>query len=327
VTSLQSVEHFYLDSCLAPIASYLALPNLTDLFINRPGELWIETIGSPPRRVEAPDLTSSVLNRLARQIAAVSAQGISRENPLLSASLPTGERVQIVLPPATRGDIAFAFRKHVMTDLGLDDYHAAGAFDASVIGRKTQEMYAEENGAPIESGLDVVRRAVRTKRNILISGGTSSGKTTYLNALLREAAPHERLIAIEDTPELRLVHDNAVGLITPRGVMGETHVTAEDLLIASLRMRPDRILLGEIRGKEAMTFLRAINTGHPGSMATIHADSPARAIDQLAILVMQQGTKMSWEDVTTYVKRSIGLVVHLTYDMGVRRIDEIAFIS
>ena len=154
-------------------------------------------------------------------------------------------------------------------------------------------------------------------------GGTSTGKTTFLNALLLEVPASERLILIEDTPELQLVHANAVGLLAARGTLGEAEVTAEDLLIASLRMRPDRIILGEMRGKEALTFLRAVNTGHPGSLSTIHADSPERAIDQLALLVLQAGTRMAWDDIVRYVRRSLDVVVQLKREAGRRVIDRV----
>ena len=132
----------------------------------------------------------------------------------------------------------------------------------------------------------LLAEAVRARKNIIVAGGTSSGKTTFLNALLAEIPREERLLTIEDTEELRIEHPNAVGLIAARGRLAEADVSAEDLLIAALRMRPDRIILGELRGAEAFTFLRAVNTGHPGSMTTIHADTPQRAIEQLALLVV-----------------------------------------
>ena len=173
----------------------------------------------------------------------------------------------------------------------------------------------------------MLRQAVLERRNVLVSGGTASGKTTFLNTLLREVPREERLVLIEDTPELQLEHPNAVGLIAVRGAQGEAEVSAEDLLTAALRMRPDRIVLGEVRGGEAISFLRAINTGHPGSMSSIHADSPLRAIDQLALLVMQAGTRMGWDDVVGYVRRSIDLVVQLEYRAGQRRIAQIQAIG
>lgn len=310
----------YLDSYLAPLAPFLSRSDVTDIFINRPGEVWIESLGGVIDRVNLPALTGPVLARLARQVAAANAQGINREHPLLAGALPDGSRIQIALPPATRGEIAIAVRKHVSAGMSLDDYEAAGAFDMA-IARAGKAGEPEGEQASLGTSVkDTLRAAVRARKNILISGGTSSGKTTFLNALLREVPADERLILIEDTPELQLVHANAIGLLAARGSLGEADVAAEDLLIAALRMRPDRIILGEIRGKEAMTFLRAVNTGHPGSLSTIHADSPERAIDQLALLVLQAGTQMAWDDVVRYVRRSLDVIVQLTRENGRRSI-------
>ena len=320
-------QNIYLESYLAPLAPYLARPEVTDIYVNKPGELWLETLGNPPERFDAPELTGSVLARLVRQIAAVSSQGVNREHPLLAASLPTGERVQVVIPPATRGEIALALRKHVVAGLALEDYGKSGALANTAVVSATE---AEALAAPLDTTKDpiaLLREAVRGRRNILVSGGTSSGKTTFLNALLREIPRGERLLLIEDTPELQLVHDNAVGLVAARGSLGEAEVSAEDLLIASLRMRPDRIILGEIRGSEAVTFLRAVNTGHPGSLSTIHADSPLRAIDQLALLVLQTGTRMAWDDVVKYVRRSLDIIVQLTRTGGIREIAQIMVVD
>ncbi|WP_157081317.1 P-type DNA transfer ATPase VirB11 [Novosphingobium naphthalenivorans] len=312
----------YLGSYLEPLAPFLTRADVTDIYVNRPGEVWIEAIGGVPERIEVPALTARSLARLARQIAAMNAQGISREHPLLSGSLPDGSRVQIVLPPATRGEMALAVRRHVSAGLSLQDYHEAGAFAETQSGhaRQTDAGQVEIDG---ETVTDILRQAVLGHRNILISGGTSTGKTTFLNALLREVPANERLILIEDTAELQLSHENAVGLLAARGSSGEADVSAEDLLIASLRMRPDRIILGEMRGREALTFLRAVNTGHPGSMSTIHADTPERAVDQLALLVLQAGANMKWDDVVRYVMRSVDVIVQLKRENGTRKIEQV----
>jgi type IV secretion system protein VirB11 len=312
-------QNIYLESYLGVLAPWLERPGLTDIYINRPGELWFELLGSPPQRCEVPELTAELLARMVRQIAAVTAQGINREHPLLSASLPDGTRVQAVIPPATRGEIALAFRKHVAVGLGLDDYRAYGA-TAETLEVKPCERTATTQHVTDDDIISMLRDAVRNKRNILVSGGTSSGKTTFVNALLRDIPADERLILIEDTPELQIEHQNAVGLIATRGELGEAEVSAADLLIASLRMRPDRIILGEIRGSEAVTFLRAVNTGHPGSISTVHADSPERAVDQLALLVMETGTRMGWDDVTRYVRNSLEFIVQLQRVDGTRTI-------
>lgn len=322
---MTSAESVYLDSYLAPLSHLLMRPDITDLYINRPGEVWIECLGGGIERQEAPQLTARVLERFARQIAALSSQGVSREHPLLAAALPDGSRVQVVLPPATRGAAAFAIRKHVAAGMTLDDYVQNDAFRETQIGGGPAPSVKDE--AENQSSHDIaalLREAVRAKRNILISGGTSSGKTTFLNALLNEVPRTERLIVIEDTPELKIDHPNAVGLLAVRGHLGEANVSAEDLLIASLRMRPDRIILGEIRGSEALTFLRAINTGHPGSISTIHADSPERAFDQLSLLVLQAGSKLAWNDVQTYIRRSLDIVVQLSRQDGKRKVSWIS---
>lgn len=307
----------WLEACLAPLGHLLASQDVTDIHINRPGEVWVEALGAGPRLELVPELSDAWLQRLARQIAAHSAQGVSREHPLLAAALPTGERVQVILPPATRGHVAFSLRKHLPIPRELGD------FAASPLAPPDQSALSFADGVADSDTVALLRRAVREKRNILISGGTSSGKTTFLNALMREISPDERLIAIEDTPELQIGHANALGLIAVRGQLGEAAVTAEDLLTASLRMRPDRIMLGEVRGPEAMTFLRAINTGHPGSMCTIHADSPEGAIDQLVMLALQAGSPMRWEDIDRYVRRTIHLIVQLGLAGGNRVISAI----
>jgi type IV secretion system protein VirB11 len=164
---------------------------------------------------------------------------------------------------------------------------------------------------------------VKARKNILISGGTSSGKTTFLNALLREIPAEERLILIEDAPELVVTQDNVVGLLAARSALGEAQVSATDLLAASLRMRPDRIIIGELRGAEAFAFLRAINTGHPGSITTIHADGAERAIEQLVLLGLQAGTRLGRDDIRHYVKSTIDIYVHLDRVGGARRVTEI----
>lgn len=313
----------YLQSYLAPLAGVLGRPEVTDIYVNRPGEVWAETLGGAIEHHRVPALGGEVLARLARQIAAHTHQGVNREHPILSAALPGGERIQIVLPPATRGEVAMAIRKHVSPDLRLADYVAAGAFETA--GDGNGQALDDQLRALHESRdyAGLLAAAVRGRQNLLISGGTSTGKTTFLNALIQEIPETERLIFIEDTPELHLKHANTVGLLAARSALGEASVTAEDLLNASLRMRPDRIILGELRGTEAYTFLRAINTGHPGSMTTIHADSPERAIEQLALLVLQGGTRLSRTDVLHHVRASIDIFIQLDRRSGRRSVREV----
>ncbi len=316
----------YLRSYLRPLAPFLDRGDVTDIYVNRPGEVWTESIGGATERHEAPALDEVTLARLARQVAALSHQGLSREHPLLSATLPDGSRVQAVVPPATRGGVALAIRKHVAADLALDDYAASGAFATT---RHGQAEAADGDKARLSALLDrgdvpgMLRAAVLGRRNILVSGGTSTGKSTFLNALLREVPAQERLILIEDTPELQVRHANAVGLLAARSRLAEAGVTADDLLGASLRMRPDRIILGELRGEEAYAFLRAVNTGHPGSMSSIHANDVEGAVDQIALLVLQRGTRLGRADIAHYVRRTIDVFVHMERRGGRRRVADV----
>lgn len=320
----------YLRSYLAPLTGMLARPDVTDIYVNRPGELWVETMTGEIERHDAPGLDEATLARLARQIAALSSQGISREHPLLSATLPDGARVQVVAPPATRGALAIAIRKHVSPDLALDDYVASGAF-AETRRRNALEPSGDDRRlrAMLDAGdvAGMLAAAVKARKNILVSGGTSTGKTTFLNALLREIPAEERLILIEDTPELHIRHENAVGLLAARSALGEAEADANDLLGAALRLRPDRIILGELRGPEAFAFLRAVNTGHPGSMTTVHADSAERSIEQIVLLTLQAGTQLSRGDVRHYIESTIDIFVQLTRAGGRRRVAEIVFNS
>jgi len=330
MTAVSASRGVYLDAYLRPLAVWLERPDVTDILINAPGELWVETIGGETRRFEAPELTETALWRLATQIASMAHQGVNRENPLLAATLPDGARVQIVAPPATRGPMAIAIRKHVVADLSLDDYDAAGAFDtARSVGLHDRSAEDADLEAALSAGdmASFLRLAVQRRKNIIVSGGTSTGKTTFLNALVKAIPAHERLVVIEDTPEVRLDHPNSVGLIAVRGSLGEARVSVDDLLQASLRMRPDRIILGELRGAEAYSFLRAVNSGHPGSITTVHADSPSAALDQIALMVMQAGANLSRGEIVEYVGGVVDVAVQLSRRDGRRRVSELAFRS
>lgn len=315
----------YLEVYLAPLLPVLERPEVTDIFINRPGEVWVETMGGAIEHHKVPDLSEARLWNLVRQIANLSHQGISREHPLLAATLPDGARVQVVAPPATRGQLAMAIRKHIVPEFSLADYAADGAFARTLYSAgpiAPAAADAPEGNDPAQIG-DFLAGLVRGRRNILISGGTSTGKTTFLNALMKEIPRGERLILIEDTAELNIVHDNAASLLAVKGELGEARVTADDLLQAALRMRPDRIILGELRGLEAYSFLRAVNTGHPGSISTIHADTPEGALEQLALIVLQSGIGLRREDIIHYVSSVVDAIVQLERRDGKRAVARI----
>ena len=308
-------EQVYLQAYLLPFQEWLRHPEVSEILVNRPGEMWIEVAGEPEmRRIDAPRIDDILLRRLSEQIARFSHQGVTRAWPLLSATLPDGARIQMVGPTATRGHWALAIRRHRLKELCLGDYaRAALAAPAA----PALEIDADD---PIGS----LRRAVAARATILISGGTSSGKTTFLNALLREVPASERVIVVEDTPEIRLHGGNGLALVAVKGELGEARLSTDDLLQAALRLRPDRIVLGELRGREAVSFLRAINTGHPGSFTTIHANSPRGALEQLALMVMQSGLGLSRADTIAYACSVIDVVVQLDRRCGQRGVAQIA---
>lgn len=306
----------YLDAYLAPFRQWLDLDTVTEIIVNRPGEVWIEDAANPGmQRVETPEIDDRLVQRLAEQVARVSHQGINREHPLLGATLPDGARVQFCGPPAARKHWAMAIRRHRRLDLPLD------AYDNGPLSPAERAEMPDPQAQPIA----YLREAIRQRRTILISGGTSTGKTTFLNAMLGEIPKDQRVVLVEDTPELRMPGENGVGLVAVKGELGEAKVTANELLQAALRLRPDRIVLGELRGAESVSFLRAINTGHPGSFSTIHANSLRGALEQLSLMVMQTGIGLTRTDTIAYAASVIDVVVQLGRDAnGKRGITEIA---
>ena len=326
MTAPDATTNIFLQSYLASLEPWLSRDDVTDILVNRPGEIWVETASEGMRAIAAPEVTEQTLSRLARRIAGASHQGINREQPLVSASLFDGARVQVIAPPATREGTAIAVRKHSIADLAISDLVEAGAFAAPPASKQQDDaalaaLFAQGDIAAF------LAQAVRQKRTIVLSGGTGSGKTTLLNALIKEIAADERLIVIEDAPEIKLVHPNALGLVAVRGEMGEARVSAEELLQATLRMRPDRILLGELRGAEALAFLRAVNTGHPGSITTVHADSPDGAIDQIALMALMSGVDLGWETVSAYTRQVIDIVVQLKRVNGRRVVTDVLLLD
>ena len=306
----------YLDAYLAPFRQWLERDTVTEILVNRPGEVWVEDASDPGmQKVDAPEVDDRLIQRLAEQVARVSHQGINREHPLLGATLPDGARIQFCGPPAARKHWAMAIRRHRRLDLPLD------AYDTGPLAKPRDGTLPDAQQQPVA----FLREAIAQRRTILISGGTSTGKTTFLNAMLGEIPTHERVILVEDTPELRLPGANGVGLVAVKGELGEAKVTANELLQAALRLRPDRIVLGELRGAESVSFLRAINTGHPGSFSTIHANSLRGALEQLSLMVMQTGIGLTRSDTIAYAASVIDVIVQLGRDEnGKRGISSIA---
>ncbi len=319
----------FLDRALASLRPWLDDDQVVEICANGPSTVWIERFGqSAMERHEVPQLTEQAIRHLAERVAGQSGQSVNEEHPLLSAALPSGERFQGVLPPATPAGGAFAIRKQVIKEMRLADYRRLGSFKhvesagEGVLSDTDLTLCELLDAGRIE---DFIRLAVVSRYSILLSGGTSSGKTTFLNAILQEVPIDERIITIEDTREVRPIQENYLPLIASKGDQGEARVTVEMLLQASLRLRPDRIFLGEIRGAEAYSFLRAINTGHPGSITTVHADSPAGAFEQLALMVMQAGLGLKREEIIGYIRSVLPIVIQQTKIGGWRGTSAVYF--
>jgi type IV secretion system protein VirB11 len=323
---MNAPQRVFLATFLQPLQPFLGRPDVTDIHVNRPHEIWLETVTGTETH-EVPGLDDPALLRLARQVAAAADQGISREHPLLSATLPDGARIQVCAPPATARHVAVSIRRHRMPDLSLGDYDACGAFART--GTRAREREREDNDLAglLRAGraFDFLASAVRARKTILVSGGTGSGKTTFLNALLKEAHAEERIVVIEDTPELLIPQSNAVGLIAVRGRLGEAAVAASDLVEAALRMRPDRIIMGELRGIEALSWLRAVGTGHPGSITTIHAASVEGAREQLALMTMMARPELGRAEIAAYIDSVIDVGVQLERVSRERIVSDIVF--
>ncbi len=298
---------------LKPIMVLLSKDGVNEISINEPNEAWVEKRGDM-FKVNLPGYDSKHLKSLARLIAESTDQKISEETPLLSATLPEGQRVQVVFPPACENHtVILSIRKKSELAWTLEDYEKMGAFDSTAT-----EKVTDENNVILSRLLkanrikDFLYQSILVKKNIIISGGTSTGKTTFTNACLRAIPKIERLISVEDAREIDLEsHPNKVHLLASKGGQGLAKVTTQDLIETCLRLRPDRIIVGELRGSEAFSFLRAINTGHPGSISTLHADTPEMAIQQLKLMVMQAGLGMPPDDILSYIKNVVDIVVQL----------------
>jgi len=317
-----------LDTYLAPLKHILDREGVSEISINRPGELWVEFRGDMTRE-EIPTLTFEHLKGLARLIAQSTSQMVSEEKPLLSATLPEGYRVQVVFPPACEvGTVAFSIRKQTILNLDLDAYAKLGAFESTITKEAVNEHDVILSGLLNEHKIqEFLQTAIKFKKNIIISGGTSTGKTTFMNAALKAIPAEERIITVEDAREIFLErHPNRVHLLVSKGDQGRAHVTTQDQIEACLRLRPDRIIVGELRGKEAFSFLRAINTGHPGSIATLHADTPELAFEQLILMVMQAGLGMDREQIKEYIRNVVDIVIQLRRgEKGRRYVSEVYF--
>lgn len=305
-----------LDHYFAPLRPLLAPNDVTELVINRPGEVGVEQAGCWTWR-DAPVLTASWLRTLAVAAAAHTGQDVGPQAPLCSTVLPGDERCQIVLPPvAPEGAISLTIRKPSRKNLTLDAFDAAGLFRATGHARQGEMDAADVALTRLREAGDwpgFLRMAVETRRNILVSGATGSGKTTFAKGLVALIPAHERLVTIEDTRELTTPHRNVVSMLYAKDGQGLAPLGPKALLESALRMRPDRILLQELRDGTAFFYLRTVNSGHPGSITTVHADSAALAFEQLTLLVRESdgGRDLPRDDIRSLLHLLIDVVVQM----------------
>jgi pilus assembly protein CpaF len=303
------VERIVRDSVgLGPLEVLLADPTVEEVMVNGPDRIYVERRGLlEPTDVafageeELRDAIERVLAPLGRRVDELS--------PMVDARLADGSRVNVVIPPLAIDGPALSIRRFGAERPGPDELVALGTLSSE------QRLLLE--------------RAVAARRSVLVSGGTGSGKTTLLNALSSFIATGERVVTIEDAAELRLQQPHVVRLESrPAGVEGRGEVTIRDLLRNALRMRPDRIVIGEVRGVEALDLLTALNTGHDGALSTVHANSPEDALRRLETLVLMAGVGLPHATVAEQVRRGVDLVVHLRREAdGSRRVSEIAAVG
>ena len=290
---------------LGPLEDVLADPEVDEVMVNGPGRVFVERRG----RIEAADVAfadEEELRDAIERILAPLGRRVDELSPMVDARLADGSRVNVVIPPLAIDGPALSIRRFSAARPGPDELVEMGTMSA------TQRRLLED--------------AVAARRSVLISGGTGSGKTTLLNALSSFIAPGERVVTIEDAAELRLQQPHVVRLESrPASVEGRGEVTIRDLLRNALRMRPDRIVIGEVRGIEALDLLTALNTGHDGALSTVHANSPADALSRLETLALMAGVGLPHDAVAEQVQRGIDFVVHLERRPdGSRRVVEIA---
>lgn len=315
---------------LAPIAEHLADPAATDIVVNRPGEVGVERGGAWSWH-DVPELTCERLDGIATLAAALTGQDIGPEHPLCATTLPGGERVQLCRAPAVAaGTLSLTIRRPSGFAPTIAALAAGGLFAGTCEATSRMHLHEAEL-ARLYRARDwagFLARAVTVRKTIVISGDTGSGKTTLAKALTAAIPLDERLVTIEDTPEfIGLPHRNRVALFYSKGDQGSARVRSEDLIEAALRMRPDRVLMQELRDGAAFTFIRGIAAGHPGSITTCHAPSASGAFDALRLMVKQHdaGKHLADDDVRALLRQLVDIVVHCRKERGAFGIAEVFF--
>ena len=289
---------------LGPLASLMADPSVTDILVNGPHHVFVERYGNLElTNVEFRD--TDHLTRIIQRIASRVGRRIDESVPMVDARLPDGSRVNATLPPVTLDGPTLSIRRFGKRRLRRDELHRLGMFNDSMA-----EFFSV---------------VVRSRLNILVSGGTGSGKSTFLGAICESIPDSERIVTIEDAAELVLDQLHVVRMETrPANVEGTGTIAARDLVVNALRMRPDRIIVGEVRAGECLDMLQAMNTGHDGSLTTAHANSPRDAISRLSTMVLMSGMELPASAIREQIVSAIDLIIHVRrFEDGIRRVESV----
>lgn len=331
--SLANIPNEFLDYqySVLGIQDFMASPEVTEICVNRPGELYLESRGQW-QRVHMPSLTFDRARQFCTAVVNESNTGqrITDIDPVVSLTFPTGQRAQFVIPPAVEaGSISITIRLPSRQTKTLAQYQEDGFFDSiledthsiSEPDRQLLKLRAERRYA------DFFRHAVLNKKNIVVAGATGSGKTTFMKSLVHHIPVNERLVTIEDARELFIEQPNVVHLLYSKGGQGTSNVTAKSCMEACLRMKPDRIILAELRGDESFYFIRNCASGHPGSITSCHAGSTEQTWDQLALMVKasSEGAGLEFSTIKRLLTMTIDIVVHIKAHAGRRHITGIDF--
>ena len=287
---------------LRPIEHLILDPDISEIMVNGSARVFIERRGRL-EEIFGATMEEKTLQVAIKNIARRLGDEINDERPLLDSRLPDGSRVAAVFPPCSVGGSTLTIRKFASKLFTVDELVRVGTLTPELV--------------------EMLRRAMADRRNILISGGTSTGKTTVLNALATFIDPTDRIVLIEDTAELQLLQPNLVRFEARREQPGSPAVTIRDLVKAALRHRPDRILLGEVRGAEAFDLLQALNTGHSGTLATIHANSASQSVSRFTSCVLQSDVQLPFQAIRAGIAESVDLILHVERRQGQRVVSEL----
>jgi pilus assembly protein CpaF len=287
---------------LRPIEALIVDPDISEIMVNGAAQVFIERRGQV-ESVPSVTLSPKSLEVAVRNIARRLGDDISEEKPILDSRLPDGSRVAAVMPPCSLNGVVLTIRKFDRKHFAIEDLIARGTVPPEIAGR--------------------LKLGVISRQNMLIAGATGCGKTTLLNALANLIPRHERVLVIEDTAEIQIDAPNLVRFEARREQGGLPAITIRELLRASLRHRPDRILLGEIRGAEAFDLLQLLNTGHSGTISTVHANSAAQAIRRFTSCVLESGVELPYRAIKSSIGDSLHILVHLDRRAGRRFVSEV----